>query len=98
MYHLDHLFTLLTIEKARELQLRPDHPPVIVSEREERPLQGPPTSRDEVLGLLRNLATSRQMRDLTVSGSVQFVNTTRGRAPFLIRAHMADDQVMFDIS
>jgi len=56
MYHLDHLFTLLTIEKARELQLRPDHPPVIVSEREERPLQGPPISRDEVP---RSVAQSR---------------------------------------
>lgn len=98
MYDMDHLLTLLTTEKARELQFRPGSPPVIVLEGEQHPLQGPPIMGDDVVRLLRTVANSRQMRDLRERGAVQFVCTVRGRSPFLVRARMEDENVVFDVS
>ena len=80
---MDHLLTLLTIEKARELQFRAGSPPVIVLEDEQHSLQGPPITREDVMRLLRSMATSRQMRDLRERG-VQFIYTLPDRSPFLV--------------
>lgn len=98
MYHMDHLLTLLASEKAKELQFRVGKPPIMVSETEQEPLQGPPITEDELTQLLRNLATSRQMRHLRETGSVHFIYTTRGRSPFLIRAKIEGEMVTFDVS
>ena len=75
MYYMDHLLTLLTTEKGRELQFRAGSPPVIVLEDEQHSLQGPPITREDVMRLLRSMATSRQMRDLRDHGTVQFIYT-----------------------
>jgi Tfp pilus assembly ATPase PilU len=98
MYHMDHLLTLLTAEKAKELRFRAGRPPVIVSENEQHSLQGPPIAAEDVWRLLRSMANSRQMRDLRDRGAVSFVYTTRGRSPFLVRAKVEDDEVLSDIS
>lgn len=98
MYQMDHLLTMLTIEKASELEFRAGSPPVIVLEDEQRVLQGPPITGDEVVQLLRGLATSRQMRSLRESGAVQFIYTTRGRSPFLVHARMEGENVVFHVS
>ena len=98
MYHMDHLLTLLTIEKTKELRFRAGRPPIIVSEAEQHSLQGPPVTAEDVMRLLRSVATSRQMRDLRECGSVHFIYTTRGRSPFVVRAKMEDENVVFDVS
>jgi len=98
MYHMDHLLTMLTTEKAKELVFRAGSPPVIVSDREQHSLQGPPTAGEDVMQLLRSLATSRQMRQLRERGTVEFVYTTRGRCPFMVRAKMEDENVVFHVS
>ncbi len=95
---MDQLLTMLTTEKAKELRFRAGSPPVMVSDDEERPLQGPPIPGDEMIRLLRHMATSRQMRDLRERGAVRFIYTPRGRFPFLVRAKMDDENVEFDIS
>jgi Tfp pilus assembly ATPase PilU len=95
---MDHLLALLTTEQAKELQFRADSPPIIVSEREQRPLQGPPVTGDDVAQLLRSVATSRQMRDLRQNGRIQFIYTPRGRTPFLIRAKIEGENLRFDVS
>ena len=98
MYYMDHLLTLLTIEKARELQFRAGSPPVIVLEDEQHSLQGPPITGEDVMRLLRSVATSRQMRDLRDHGTVQFIYTLPDRSPFLVRATIEDETVVFDVS
>ena len=89
---------MLTIEKAKELQFRAGSPPVIVSDREQHSLQGPPITNEDVLQLLRSMATSRQMRSLRESGMVRFIYTRQGRSPFLVRASMKDENVVFSVS
>lgn len=98
MYSMDHLVTLLTAEKARELRFCAGKPPVMVLDDDQRPLQGPPISGEEVAGLLRSIANSRHMRELQKRGTVQFVFTVRDRMPVLVRARIEDENVAFDIS
>ena len=98
MYEMDQLLTMLTIDEARELRFREGRPPVIVSDDEEHSLQGPPITSEDVVRLLSSMASSREMRDLRECGAVQFIYTTRGRSPFLVRAKMEDENVVFDVS
>ena len=98
MYHLDHLLTMLTTDKAKALQFRVGSPPLMVSEDEEHPLQGPPISAEEVMELLRCMASSRQIRDLRYRGAISFISTPRGRAPFVVRARVQGDTIEFDVS
>lgn len=95
---MEHLLTLLTVEKAVELQFRAGSPPVILSESELHPLQGPPITGEDVVQLFRCLATSRQMRELRVCGAVEFIYAPRTRSPFLVRAKMENENVSFDVS
>ncbi len=98
MYQIEQLLILLTDQKARALQFRAGRPPVMVSEEEQHSLQGPPISEDEVMNLLRTMATSRQMRDLWESGRSQFIYTPHGRSPFLVHATMQGGNVAFEVS
>ncbi len=91
MYHMDQLLNLLTVEKAKELQFRAGRPPLIVLDDEQHSLQGPPITGDDLVRLLRNLATSRRVSDLREHGTVQFVYTAVGRAPSVVRARMEDE-------
>jgi Tfp pilus assembly ATPase PilU len=98
MYCMDHLLDLLTTEKAKELQFRAGSPPVVVSENEQRSLQGPPMTSEDVVRLLRSMATSRQMRDLREHGYVLFIYTLPGSTPFVVQARMKHEEVEFAIS
>ncbi|HSY17397.1 MAG TPA: hypothetical protein VK815_03645 [Candidatus Acidoferrales bacterium] len=98
MYYMEHLLILLTAEDAGSLRFCAGSPPVIVSEGEHRPLQGPAVSDEEVLLLLRKLASSRQMRELRECGKVQFMYSSPGHPPFLVRAKMFEEQIIFDVS
>jgi Tfp pilus assembly pilus retraction ATPase PilT len=98
MYSMEHLVALMTAEKAQELRCCAGQPPLIVSEQEQRALQGPPIGDREVEQLLRSVANSRQMRELRDCRRVQFVYTLRGRTPVLVRAKIEDENIVFDIS
>jgi Tfp pilus assembly pilus retraction ATPase PilT len=98
MYQMDQLLAMLTIGKAREMQFRAGRPPLMVSEREQHTLQGPPITDEEVMRLLRTMANSRQMRDLRESGSVRFIYTIHGRLPFVVSAKMENQNVVFAVS
>ena len=98
MYQMEHLLILLAAEDARALRFCAGSPPVIVTEAEPRPLQGPAISNDDVLLLLRKLASSRQMRELRECGKVQFIYSAPGHPPFLVCAKMLQEQILFDVS
>ena len=98
MYQMDQLLNLLTAERAKELHFRAGRPPLMVLDDEQHSLQGPPIADDEIVRLLRDLANSRQIRDLRAHGKVEFVYTAAGRAPFVIRAQMESENVVFSVS
>ena len=98
MYYMEHLLSLLAGEQARRLEIQAGRPPVIVSEKAQRPLQGPPATEEDVLRLLHSVAGSREMRTLRENGAVHFIHTMSGRAPFVIQARMEAGQVRFEVS
>lgn len=98
MYYMEDLLLLLTAEDARSLRFCAGSPLVIASEDKHRPLQGPAVSDEDVLWLLRKLASSRQMRELRENGTVQFMYRAPGQPPFLLRAKMLNEQTIFDVS
>ncbi len=89
---------MLTHWKAKELLFRPGSPPVIVSEVERYPLHGPPITGEEVMRLLRSMASSRQVRELRACGKVLFVYTLPDRSLFLVCARLEDENVVFEVS
>ncbi len=97
MYQMDQLLNLLTIERAKELRFRAGEPPLIVREAEQHPLEGPPIAGEDIQRLFRNLAGSRHMRELERRGTVQFVHTLPNRAPFVVRATMEKEDLIFEV-
>ena len=98
MYQMDQLLTLLSIEKAKELRFLPGCPPIVVSDTDQRPMEGPVTTAEEVMGLFRLLANSRQMRELREKKSIRFVYTTHGRLAFVVQARLAAEKLSFEVS
>src|SRR5262249_24410143 len=97
MYQMDQLLNLLMAERGRELQFRAGRPPLMVVDDEQLSLQGPPMTEDDLVRLLRDLASSIQMRDLRERGAVQFLYTALSRAPFLVNARIEAQNVVFRV-
>ena len=94
---MENLLTLITTERARELRFRPGTPPVVVLADEPHTLEGPPLAADGPEQLLRSIAGSRQMRELRERGAVTFIYTLAGSSPFLIRAMIENQNVVFEV-
>jgi len=97
MYSMDNLLTLITTEQARELRFRAGTPPVVVLNDEPHAMEGPPLTAESAEQLLRSVATTRHMRQLRERGEVTFIYTLQGSSPFLIRALIENQNVIFDV-
>lgn len=97
MYSMDNLLTLITTEQARELRFRAGTPPVVVLGEEPHAMEGPPLTAESAEQLLRSIASTRQMRELRERGAVTFIYTLRGTSPFLIRAAIDGESIVFNV-
>jgi Tfp pilus assembly ATPase PilU len=97
MYSMDNLLTLITTEQARELRFRAGTPPVVFLGEEPHPMEGPPLTSESAEQLLRSIASTRQMRELRERGAVTFIYTQQGTSPFLIRAVMEGNSIVFNV-
>ncbi|SPE61373.1 hypothetical protein SBV1_690002 [Verrucomicrobia bacterium] len=98
MYSMDNLLTLVHTEQARELRVRVGTPPILVAEGEAHTLEGPPITAESAERLLRSIANTRQMWELRERGAVTFIYTSQGASPFLVRARMEHENVVFDVA
>ena len=97
MYSIDDLLHLVHSDGADALSLHVGQPPVIVLEGEQHPLEGPSITTEDAEHLLQSIANTRQRRDLREHGVVEFIYTFRGRASFVVRARMEDENIGMDI-
>ena len=97
MYSMDNLLYLVHSDGANELRLHVGQPPIIVLEGEPQPIEGPAITAEEAKQLLQSITDTRQRRELREHGVVQFVYRFRGRASFVVRAVMEDENVGMDI-
>jgi Tfp pilus assembly ATPase PilU len=96
-YSMDDLLHLVHSDGADELRLRVGQPPVIVLEGEQQPLEGLAITTEHAEQLLHSITDTRQRRELREHGVVEFIYRFRGRASFVIRATMEDENVGMDI-
>ena len=97
MYSMEDLLHLLHSDGADELRLHVGRPPVIVLDGEQQPLEGPAITTEDAEQLLQSISNTRQRRDLREHGLVEFIYRFRGRASFVVRARMEDENVGLDI-
>lgn len=97
MYSMDDLLHLLHSDGADELRLHVGQPPVIVLDGEQQPLEGPAMTAEDAVRLWQSITNTRQRRDLREHGVVEFIYRFRGRASFVVRARMEDENVGMDI-
>lgn len=89
---MDDLLYLVHSDGADELRLHVGQPPVIVLEGEQQPLEGPAMTTEDAEHLLQCIANTRQRRELREHGVVEFLYRFRGRASFVVRARMEEDE------
>jgi len=97
MYSMDDLLHLLHSDGADELKLYVGKPPIIVLEGQQHPLEGPPLTTEDTENLLQSIADTRQRRDLREHGVVEFLYRFRGRASFVVRARLEEENLGIDI-
>jgi Tfp pilus assembly pilus retraction ATPase PilT len=97
MYSMDDLLHLLHSDGADELRLHVGRPPVIVLDGEEQPLEGPAITNEDAEQLFQCVANTRQRRDLRERSAVEFIYRFRGRASFVVRARLKDENIELDI-
>jgi len=97
MYSMDDLLHLLHSDGADELRLHVGKPPIIVLDGEEQPIEGSAITTEYAEHLFQSITNTRQRRDLREHGLVEFFYRFRGRASFVVRARMEDENVGMDI-
>jgi Tfp pilus assembly ATPase PilU len=97
MYSMDDLLQLLHSDGADELRLHVGSPPVIVLDGEPQSVEGPPITAENAEQLLHSVVNSRHRRELRERGVVEFLYRFRGRASFVVRARMEEENIGIDI-
>jgi len=94
---MDDLLHLLHSDGADALKLYVGQSPVIVLDGEEQPIEGPAITTEDAERLFHGIANTRQRRELREQGAVEFIYRFRGRASFVVRARLEDENVGMDI-
>ncbi len=97
MYSMDDLLHVLSSDGADELRLHVGTPPVILLGNEQHRIEGSPLTTQDAEHLFRNIANTRQTRELREQGLVQFIYRFRGITDFVVRARMEGENVGIDI-
>ena len=97
MYSMVDLLHLVHSDGADGLRLHVGQPPVNVLYGDQQPIEGPAITTEEAEQLLQSITNTRQRRDLREHGWVEFIYRFRGRASFVVRAKMEDENVSMDI-
>ena len=96
-YDLTDLLNLLVNEQAEALDIRPGRPPGLIIRGEPELVEGPAVSLDNTELLLREVADTRQLRELRESHAVTFIYTFRGNVLLRVEAISEPDGIQFQI-
>jgi Tfp pilus assembly ATPase PilU len=83
---MSDLLKLVADEGAEELRLEPGRPPVLVLRGKPQVIEGSLVTSDNVIELLRGIATEEQRRELDRCGDIHFTYVARNSARFSVRA------------
>jgi hypothetical protein len=97
MYSMADLLHVVHSDGADALKLHVGQPPIVVLDGKEQPLDGPAITTEDAEQFFQSVANTRQRRELREHGAVEFIYQFRGRASFVVRARMEDENVGMDI-
>jgi Tfp pilus assembly ATPase PilU len=97
MYSIQDLLTLIEDEGAQEMRLRSGEPPVMVSKGQSRPVAVHPLTPDDIIALLKALASDEQLRELHACGDARFIYQSGPAARFSIIATLKGEELNFQI-
>jgi Tfp pilus assembly ATPase PilU len=97
MYRLKDLLKLMVEQRAAELRLEPDRPPMMLLHGALRVLDGPPVSSDHIGELFRGIATEEQRRELELCGNTLFTYAAEHSEHFSVRAGLRGDSLSLSI-
>jgi Tfp pilus assembly ATPase PilU len=94
-YSIQDLLALIIRQRAEELYLQSDHPPFILLHGEKVPVDTDETTMDNVMELLRGMATADHLQEFDRCGDVRFtyvfqnsrfsVNVTRNESDLFLK-------------
>jgi len=96
MYCMKDLLNLATEQKAAELRLEHDRPPMMLLRGKVRVLDGPLVTSENINELFRGIATEEQRRELDLCGSTRF-KYLAGRSQFAVDAGIKGDSLKLSI-
>jgi twitching motility protein PilT len=96
-YEITDLLRLAVSEGADRLSLYVGQPPVIHVRGEEHAVEGPAITFENVMSLLRQLADTRQMREIHNRGVVGFVYTVPRKAKFRVQARLVREELQIEL-
>ena len=96
-YDMADLLTLVLTERAEGVSITPGQAPVVHLRDEKYPIEGPTVSPGHASALLRDLADTRQMRELYEQGKADFLFSFRESARFRVTARIEHDEVHFQV-
>jgi len=97
MYSMKDLLKVLVEQRATELRLEPDRPPMMLLHGKLRVLDGPLVSSDQISELFRGIATDEQRRELDLCGSTHFRYAAENSANFGVRAGIRGNSLRLSI-
>lgn len=97
MYRLKDLLKIVVEQRAAELRLEPDRPPMMLLHGKVRVLDGPVVSSDHISELFRGVATEEQRRELELCGSTYFRYAAENATNFSVRANTRGNSLRLSI-
>src|SRR6476646_11314143 len=95
MYCMDDLLKLVLSERAEELHLQVDEPPVMIARGRGLAIDVPAVTTDNIIELFRSIATANQLKELRACGEIQFIYLFRNSERFSVTARAQDET--FDV-
>lgn len=95
-YSIPDLLTLLRTEHGERVRMDVGHPPTLVVRGESHEIEGPDVVEESVEEMLREVASSREMRVFRETGSVDIIVPLEGTR-FLVRAVRAFSEFRLEL-
>ena len=95
-YSIPDLLQLLRSERGERVRLDVGFPPTLVVRGESHQIEGPAVAEESVEEMLREVASSREIRIFRVTGCLDVIVPLEG-ARFLVRAVRAFDEFRLEI-
>jgi Tfp pilus assembly ATPase PilU len=96
-YDIGDLLKLVISERADKLSLYAGQAPVIHVGGQEHAIEGPALTFANAMLLLRQLADTRQMREIHDRGIIGFVHTVPRTAKFRVQARLVRDEIQIEL-